>query len=272
MFKTLTAQAIIPVTIAITGFAVICCILLYSVMKADLVNDAVNYSNGLADTIVKSTRYAMLKDDRDTVSKIITNVSEQKGLEHTRIFSKKGSIIFSGNKNEIGHLVDKQTAGCVGCHDGPVPKATLGAMQKARRFVDERGVEVLAITAPIYNEPECFNAPCHVHPAGQKVLGTLDIGLSVPILLKNLPVMRGRLIVFTLLILLLSVGGVAALLWRNVFLPIRLLGAYAEAAAKGEPPSEIPHCGPELASLAENIRTIVQRGEPASKNTAPPEK
>ena len=272
MFKTLTAQAIIPVTIAVTGFVIICCILLYSVMKSDLVNDAVTYSNGLADTIVKSTRYAMLKEDRETISKIITNVSEQKGLEHTRIFNKKGSIIFSGNKNEVGHLVDKKTAGCVECHDAPVPKATLGAMQKARRFVDERGVEVLAITAPIYNEPECFNAPCHVHPEGQKVLGTLDIGLSVPILLKNLPVMRGRMIVFSLLILLLSVGGVAALLWRNVFLPVRLLGEYTERAAKGDLPAELPHCGPELTSLAENIKTIVQRGESDASNPPPPTK
>ena len=267
MFKTLTAQAIIPVTIAITGFVIICCILLYSLMKSDLVNDAVTYSNGLADTIVKSTRYAMLKDDRETVSKIITNVSEQKGLEHTRIFNKKGSIIFSGNMKEVGHLVDKKTAGCVECHDGPVPKATLGQMQKARRFVDERGVEVLAITAPIYNETECFTAPCHVHPEGQKVLGTLDIGLSVPVLLKNLPVMRGRMIVFSILVLFLCVGGVAALLWRNVFLPVRLLGEYAQAAARGELPDELPQCGPELATLAENIKTVVQRSE---RNAAPP--
>jgi hypothetical protein len=265
MFKTLSAQAIIPVTIAITGFVVICCILLYSVMKSDLVNDAVTYSNGLANTIVKSTRYAMLKEDRETVSQIITNVSEQKGLEHTRIFNKKGSIIFSGNKEEVGHLVDKKTAGCVECHDGPVPKATLGDMQKARRFVDERGVEVLAITAPIYNEPECFNAPCHVHPQGQKVLGTLDIGLSVPVLLKNLPVMRGRMVVFSLLVLILSVGGVAALLWRNVFLPVRLLSEYVDRAVKGESASDLPQCGPELASLAENIRTIVHRSEGEAK-------
>lgn len=268
MFKSLTAQAIIPVTVAITGFVIICCILLYSVMKSDLVNDAVTYSNNLADTIVKSTRYAMLKDDRETISKIITNVSEQKGLEHTRIFNKKGSIIFSGNQAEVGHLVDKKTAGCVECHDGPVPKASLGAMQKARRFVDERGVEVLAITAPIYNEPECFNSPCHVHPEGQKVLGTLDIGLAVPVLLKNLPVMRGRMVVFSLLVLLLSVGGVAALLWRNVFLPVRLLGEYAERAANGDLPDELPVCGPELSALAENIRTIVRRSESDDNSTS----
>src|SRR5512138_2344233 len=109
MFKTLSAQAIIPVTIAVTGFVVICCILLYSVMKSDLVNDAVTYSNGLADTIVKSTRYAMLKEDRETIGNIIANVSSQKGLEHARIFNKKGSIIFSGNTYEVGHLVDKKT-------------------------------------------------------------------------------------------------------------------------------------------------------------------
>lgn len=264
MFKSLTARAIVPVAIAVTGFVVICCILLYSVMKADLIADAVTYATGLADTVVKSTRYAMLKGDRETLSNIIDNVGEQKRLEHIRIFNKKGLIMFSGTHGEKGRFVDKKTAGCVGCHDGPTPKETLAAMQKARRFVNERGVEVLGITAPIYNEPECYSAPCHVHPAGQKVLGTLDIGLSVSGLLKNLKVMRERMAVFSLMVLMLTVGGVAALLWRNVFLPLRLLAEYTERAANGKISAELPECGPELSSLAGNIRTIAQQAQQGS--------
>jgi hypothetical protein len=269
MFKSLTARAIVPVAIAVTGFVVICCILLYSVMKADLIADAVTYATGLADTVVKSTRYAMLKGDRETLSNIIDNVGEQKRLEHIRIFNKKGLIMFSGTQGEKGRFVDKKTAGCVECHDGPAPKETLAAMQKARRFVDERGVEVLGITAPIYNEPECYSAPCHVHPSGQKVLGTLDVGLSVSGLLKNLEVMRERMAVFSMLVLILTVGGVAALLWRNVFLPMRLLAEYTNLAVQGRIPDELPECGPELASLAKNIQSIAKQAQQGSGTPAP---
>jgi hypothetical protein len=261
MFRSLTARAIVPVAIAVTGFVVICCILLYSVMKSDMISDAVTFATGLSETVVKSTRYAMLKSDRETLSNIIDNVGEQKRLEHVRIFNKKGLIMFSASHGEINHFVDKKTAGCIECHDGPVPKETLAAMQKARRFVNSKGVEVLAITAPIYNEPECSNAPCHVHPEGQKVLGTLDIGLSMADLMKNLTVMGKRMAVFSMMVLLLTVGGVAALLWRNVFLPLRLLGDYTAQIARNESPQEFPECGTELSQLAINVRTIANQAE-----------
>ncbi|MBI5656883.1 MAG: HAMP domain-containing protein [Geobacter sp.] len=256
MFKSLTARAIVPVAVAVTGFVIICCILLYSLMKSDIISDTVTYATGLADTVVKSTRYAMLNSDRETLKNIIDNVGEQKRLEHVRIFNKKGLIMFSSVHGEINRFVDKKAAGCVECHSGPVPKETLAAMQKARRFTNERGVEVLAITAPIYNEPECSAAPCHIHPAEQKVLGTLDIGLSLADLLQNLKVMRERMIVFSIMVLLLTVGGVAALLWRNVFLPLRLLIEYTERTAQGDLTAELPDCGPELSKLANNVRTL----------------
>ena len=114
--KSLTARAIVPVAVAVTGFVVICCILLYSVMKADMINDAVIYETNLADTIVKSTRYAMLKSDRDMLSNIICNVGQQKGVEHVRIFNKKGLIMFSEDPTELNRFVDKKTAGCIGRH------------------------------------------------------------------------------------------------------------------------------------------------------------
>ena len=146
--KSLTARAIVPVAVAVTGFVVICCILLYSVMKTDMVSDAVKYETNLADTIVKSTRYAMLKSDREMLTNIVMNIGQQKGVEHVRIFNKKGLIMLSGDPTELNRFVDKKTAGCIGCHAGATPSATLGAMEQARRFVNDRGMEVIAITTP----------------------------------------------------------------------------------------------------------------------------
>jgi HAMP domain-containing protein len=144
-------------------------------------------------------------------------------------------------------------------------------MQKARRFTNEHGIEVLAITAPIYNEPECYTAPCHVHSSDQKMLGTLDIGLSVNDLLKNLRVMRGRMAGFSIMVLLLTVGGVAALLWRNVFFPLRLLSEYAECVTKGDRIVTPPDCGPELSQLAENVSILAQRAQaPSNENVNNP--
>ena len=95
--------------------------------------------------------------------------------------------MFSKDPAEVDRYVDKNSAGCVGCHAGPVPTATLADMQKARTFINERRVKVLAITAPIYNEPACAQASCHFHPTEQQVLGTLDIGLDQAPLQKTFP-------------------------------------------------------------------------------------
>lgn len=270
MFKSFTARAIVPVVVSVTGFVSVSCILLYSHMKSDLINDAVSYETNLADTIVKSTRYAMMKSDRDNLMNIIDNVGAQQRMEHVRIFNKKGLIMFSEDHNEINRLVDKKAAGCIGCHAGDVPTAHLGVMQQARRFVNDKGVDVIAITAPIYNEPACFNADCHVHNANQKVLGTLDLGVSAAPLTKALSIMRSRLVVFSFLVLILTIGGVCALLRRNIFVPLKEIIEFTEEINRGTIKAHPPTHTGELKELADNIEKMARRMRDAerAKNTS----
>ena len=278
MFKTLTARAIVPVAVAVTGFVIVCCILLYSVMKTDMTNDTIKHETNLADTVIKSTRYAMLKSDREMLRNIIENVGELQGVEHVRIFNKKGLIMFSEEAGEINSFVDKNTAGCIGCHAGAVPAATLGSMERARRFTNERGLAVLAITAPIYNEPACYTASCHFHSAGQKILGTLDIGLSAAPLLKTLAVMQGRMIIFSIMVLILTIGGVAAMLRRQIFVPLREITEFTSNVNRGNLDHELSGISGELNDLAEDVRavalqlrTAVQEIEELKKNPEQPE-
>jgi HAMP domain-containing protein len=265
MLKSLTARAIIPVTVAVTGFVVVCCLLLYTILKTDMTNEAIKHATNQAHTIVKSTRYAMLHDDRATLLNIIKNIGTQEGVEHVRIFNKKGLIMFASSSEELGRFVDKNTAGCRECHSTPIPAATLGDMKQARRFVNKTGAEVIAITTPVYNEPECFNAACHVHPAGQKILGTLDIGLSASPLLKYLAVMQSRMMIFSIMVLLVTLGGVAALLRRNVFIPIKSLAYFTNQAVGGRLDQEIPYCGQEIEQIAHNIRMMARELDEARR-------
>lgn len=264
MFNTLAGRALVPVGIAVTGFMVVCCLLLYSVIKSGIKKDAVFHATNLADTILKSTRYAMLKSDRETLSTIIRNIGEQRGVEHVRIFDKKGIVNISAKSGEINQQVDKNTEGCISCHAGPVPLTTLGTMQQARTFKTSNGKEIMAITAPIYNEPECFNAACHFHSPGQKVLGTLDIGLSQESLVKSLVIIRAQMILFTLMTLALTVGGVTAMLRRSVFLPIQRLKNYIKHTETGGgaavSPPHLPH---DLNGIATSYHNLVQKLERA---------
>jgi nitrate/nitrite-specific signal transduction histidine kinase len=126
-------------------------------------------------------------------------------------------------------------------------------MQQARRFVNPKGQEELAITAPVYNEPECANAACHVHPAEQKVLGTLDISLSQEQFRKSLATMKLQMLIFTLMTLILTVGGVSALLRRSVFMPIGELNEFAEQIDNGKLPDKPEALPEELDRLATSL-------------------
>jgi len=256
MFRNLATRAIIPASLAVTGFVVVCCFLLYGFVKEDITRDTVNHETGLADTIIKSTHYSMLKADQEGMNRIIANIGSQEGVEHIRIFNRKGVISYSNDKSELNHTVDKDSAGCKGCHAGAVPLTSLGRMEQARRFVNKKGVPVIAITTPIYNEPACASAECHIHPDKQKVLGTLDIGLSAAPLNHTLSVISSRMILFCLMVLLLTIGGVAAILRRSVFLPLSNLVEYTSLRRKDFPEIEHPCSGCEIKDLEYNFRLM----------------
>jgi hypothetical protein len=226
MFRNLATRAIVPVSLAVTGFVVVCCFLLYALIKEDITQNTVNHETTLADTVIKSAHYSMLKADQEGLHSIISNIGSQEGVEHIRIFNRNGVIFYTNDKSELNHTVDKESAGCKGCHAGPVPLTTLGKMDQVRRFTNKRGVPVIAITAPIYNEPACSSAACHIHPEGQKVLGTLDIGLSASPLNQTLATISSRMMVFCFMVLLLTIGGVSAILRRSVFIPLKNLVEY----------------------------------------------
>ena len=259
MFQSIATRSIIPVGLAVTGFVAVCCLSLYSIMKQDMIDDAAQGGRNIANTVVLSTRYAMLHNDRQHLSSIITNIGQHQGVEHLRVFNHNGFITFSRNQTEIGQQVNKKVEGCSGCHSGEKPVELLAAVKQTRRFKNERGVEVLAMTQPIYNEPSCSTTSCHYHSPTQKVLGMLDIGLDQGPLQNSLALMRYRMIVFTLMILVLTVGGVAALLNRSFFIPLKKLLAITSTEKPCDFEEQLESGYGELSLLARNYHRLILR-------------
>lgn len=259
MLNSINYRAILPVACAVTGFVIACCFLLYSFIRADLVRGEIEHASDLADTVVKSTRYAMLKGDRETLRQIIRNVGEQHQVEHVRIFNKKGLIMFSKEDAEINRFIDKTAAGCNGCHVGTEVKRQLRTMDQARQFTNTDGRDVLAITAPIYNAQDCSSAACHVHDPAPALLGTLDIGLSQAPLQRTMGMLQNRMIVFTGMILVLTVGVVCALLYRQILMPIRKLADFTEKQGSVNLEQEIPEVSGDMARLAKAFQGMARR-------------
>ncbi len=259
MLSSINSRAIVPVACAVTGFVIACCVLLYTFVKGDLIEGEIHHAAGLADTVIKSARYAMLHDDRETLSNIISNIGDQDQVEHVRIFNKKGLIMFSRDDNEVNQFIDKSAAGCNECHADSEPRRSLGAMDQARQFTNQDGQDVLAITAPIYNEQECSTAACHFHDAGQSLLGTLDIGVSQAPLKQTLGQLQNRMIMFSAMVLVLTVGAVCALLYNQVFLPIRQLVDFTEKHPNDSLEHTFTEVSGEIARLADAFQKMTSR-------------
>lgn len=259
MLKGICARAIVPVTIAVTGFVVVCCFMLYSFIKADMTEESVRHAGGLADTIIKSTRYTMLKSDWDTLHNIVDNVGTQDEVVHVRIFNQDGLVMFSEKHQEENKYLESDESICMAA----VPNAELGSERRMRQYTKEECGAVLAITTPIMNEASCSTAACHFHSPSEKILGFVDIGISQQPLQQTLSLLQWRMVVFSVMVLILSVGGVSALLLKNVFTPIQLLLEYTDKAVQEDSQEPVPEIDGELGGLARNCGRMVSQRDAA---------
>jgi len=154
------------------------------VLEDRAVSRMLQTSMWFSDTVKRATHFSMLRNQRDNMHQIIKAIGQQEGVEAVRVFNKQGRIMFSSRAQEIGHMVDMQAEACYACHFKDRPLERLPQAQRSRIFQTKPSQEgrphrVLGVINPIYTEPACYSDPCHAHPASQKVLGVLDVGLSL---------------------------------------------------------------------------------------------
>jgi two-component system NtrC family sensor kinase len=138
-----------------------------------------HYAHQLSEMIKSSTKSDMLFYRRERVHDIIDTIGQQEGIEKVRIFNKEGIIIYSSDKSVVSTMVDKRAEACYGCHTADQPLERLSISERTRIFQLEDNLRSLGIINPIYNEPSCWQADCHVHSQDQKVLGVLDVSMSL---------------------------------------------------------------------------------------------
>jgi len=187
-------------------------------------------ADNIAETIRRSTRDAMMRDDREALRRTIDNIAAQAGIERIRILNKEGRIRTSTRAEEVGTQVDIGAEACTACHQRDRPLERLEGADRVRIFRDAGGRRGLGVIPPIHNEPQC-TAGCHAHGPAQSVLGVLDVQLSMAGVDQDLSAserqMMGGLAASVASVLFL--GGF--LVWRMVLRPVhRLTGAMARVA------------------------------------------
>jgi len=183
-----------------------------------------------AGIIQRAAHDGMLRNDADGVRRMIASIAAQEGVDSVRIYNKEGRVRVSSRPAEEGTLVDKHSEECIACHAGNQPKAGLDRAGRIRMLRVAGGGRALGIITPIDNEAAC-NA---CHPAAQRVLGILDVRLSMAqadaALLASERQMQYGLAATVLALLALSFW----LLWVLVLRPLGRLRAAIEKTAAGD--------------------------------------
>lgn len=131
------------------------------------------------DIIKRSTHYSMLLNRREDVHQIIKTIGNEPEVERINVYNKQGIISFSDDSLLLNKKVDMTSAECAPCHSIENPKLYLEIEERTRTFTNSNGDKVIGLIIPIENEPNCSNAACHAHPEEQKLLGVIDVQMSL---------------------------------------------------------------------------------------------
>ncbi len=202
-----------------------------SIQKRQLMNNVVEEALRLSDIVKKTTQYSMIQNHREDVQRIIETVGSEKSIEKVRVFNRVGRIMVSSDQSEVGMSVDERAETCNRCHEAGLGTRTdLSAKEKTRIFRLKEDYRVLGVINPIYNEEACYDC----HDKKIKVLGTLDMVVSLADADRQTAGNIKRTIAFALSILLLISTGSIMFMQRYVYGPVKQLVAGTERIMTGD--------------------------------------
>ncbi len=205
-----------------------------TVHQSDLRDHVQTSALRISDLMIRSTQHSMLQNDKGEVQEIITAVGQEPGISGVRVFNKRGDVVFATvvpGGRERRRLQDEP---CALCHAAGGTLSAEGLQGRvSRTFADGNGARVLALFTPIPNAPACAEADCHAHSAQERVLGVMEVRMSLENTDRSLAEGRDQLIALSIgavfLVALVSGG----FIWWFVRRPVRALMDGMEQASAG---------------------------------------
>lgn len=197
-----------------------------------MIEYAATNADQVAEIIKQSTYDAMLKNDKDSLYRMISRIAQSNSIARIRLIDHDGKVAFSSISEERGSTINKPAEPTImGLLASTQPDSPHGK-NLSRLYRSHEGQELLGFTKAIYNQPGCSTATCHFHRTEDVVLGVLDISISLENLRKKSSEYRVQFIVMTCLLLLLIGILITFLMRRLVNRPVqRLMNHIAQVAS-----------------------------------------
>ncbi len=225
------------------------------------------HANQLSESVKNATRFVMLKNDRDYIQQIIDRIGIDPAINDVKIMNKEGEIIYSSRPDDIGKMLDKQAESCYACHAANQPLEKLPMKNRTRIFTaNPDSAQILGIINPIYNEPTCHESDCHAHESGAKVLGVLDVTISLKDVENQIKAneIQGAIFAFVAII---AIGFIIGLfVKRYVDKPVKELVNATEQVASGNINYKIANLGnDELGKLGKSFNDMTKKLDETSQ-------
>lgn len=227
-------------------------------MEREQAHDLVVQSaDRVTDLILRSTKYEMLHNDREALYNVIQELGSETGIRRIRLFNQDGRITLSTDHREVGTVVDKSAEACYGCHAQSAPLEKLNRRDRARDFHDKQGEHLLGVMRPIDNAPECSSASCHVHEAGQRILGVIDADLSMATADAQIAQHQAALTWFLVGAIVFGCAAAIMFMYLVVYRPVHALILGTHRVADGDLDYRLPaQSDDELGDLARSFNKM----------------
>jgi len=180
MFRKISLKLILIVSITVIAIIGVYSYFNIKSQSDVLLAEVERHAYQLSETVKNSTRYEMLLNQQEHIDAIINTIGQDPSISGVRVLNKEGVIIYSARKNEIGKMLDKHAESCYACHTENKPLERLPSKDRTRIFrTNPDSSRILGIINPIYNERTCYESDCHVHSSNAKILGVLDVSISL---------------------------------------------------------------------------------------------
>ena len=216
------------------------------------------------DMITSSIEHDMLQDRREEAYQIMGRIGQQDQIDRLRLFDAAGRIRFSKDPAETGLVPDLKAEACSPCHGSGKSQLPLSVVDRTR-VSTRNGRHILGAITPIYNQPSCSTAACHVHPPSQRVVGVVELGLRLDSIDQESATLRSTTMGLTLLATLMVASLTFAFTRRLVVRPVRYLVAGTNRVSDGKLDVKVPISGTGELAVLESSFNEMSRGLAAAR-------
>jgi len=261
LFRSLAVRLLVPLLlIAVAVLAAYAWISFHST-RDHIVELVTAQAGRCSELIRRSTHDGMLLNRKDEVQRIFERIAAGSEVSAVRVYDKEGRIFLSGQPREIGgEPFDLSSRPCRACHGENgrrSPAADVGTSPLPPRIL--RGEATLRHLSVIENEPGCTEAACHAHDAGQRVLGVLEVEMSLASLAEALRTTRWQLLGAAAALMAIVVAVSSVSIHQGVLQPVARLRHGTLRVAAGDLDTRIEVSGQhELAQLADAFNQMAE--------------